>query len=36
LSSGKVLDRKTPPPSDWDLKKLFVNLDFQVFKRVDA
>jgi hypothetical protein len=36
LSSGKVLDRKTPPPSDWDVRTLFVNLDFQVFKRVDA
>ena len=36
LSSGKVLDRKTPPPSDWDVSTLFVNLEFQVFKRVDA
>ena len=36
LSSGKVLDRKTPPPSDWDVSALFESLDFKVFKRVDA
>jgi len=36
LSSGKVLDLKTPPPSEWDIKTLFESLAFKVFKRIDA
>lgn len=36
LSSGKVLDQKTPPPSDWDVSTLFTSLAFKVFKHVDA
>jgi len=36
LSSGKVLDQKTPPPTDWDVSTLFESLEFKVFKRVDA
>jgi len=36
LSSGRVLDQKTPPPSDWDVATLFESLAFKVFERVDA
>ena len=36
LSSGKVLDQKTPPPSDWDINTLFERLAFKVFKSVNA
>jgi DNA invertase Pin-like site-specific DNA recombinase len=36
LSSGKILDRKTPPPADWSVSTLFDVLDLSVFKRVDA
>lgn len=36
LSSGKVLDQKTPPPADWDVSTLFESLDFKVFKRLEA
>lgn len=36
LSSGKVLDQKTPPPSEWDVGTLFESLAFKVFKRVEA
>ncbi len=33
LSSGKVLDQKTPPPSEWDVPTLFESLAFKVFKQ---
>lgn len=36
LSSGKVLDQKTPPPSEWDVSTLFESLAFKIFKRGDA
>ena len=36
LSSGRILDQKTPPPSDWDVATLFESLAFKVFKRVEA
>ncbi|MBU1978502.1 MAG: recombinase family protein [Gammaproteobacteria bacterium] len=36
LSSGKVLDQKTPPPSGWDINTLFTSLALKVFKHVDA
>ena len=36
LSSGKVLDQKTPPPSDWDINTLFESLAFKVFKSANA
>ena len=32
LSSGKVLDQKTAPPSEWDISTLFESLAFKVFK----
>lgn len=32
LSSGKVLDQKTPPPAEWDIATLFESLAFKVFK----
>jgi len=32
LSSGKVLDQKTSPPSEWDIPMLFESLAFKVFK----
>lgn len=35
LASGKVLDRKTPPPAEWDINTLFESLSFKVFKRVE-
>lgn len=35
-SSGKVLDQKTPPPSEWDIGTLFESLALKVFKRVVA
>lgn len=35
LASGKVLDRKTPPPAEWDINTLFENLSYKVFKRVE-
>jgi DNA invertase Pin-like site-specific DNA recombinase len=35
-SSGKVLDQKTAPPSEWDINTLFESLEFKVFKRVEA
>jgi hypothetical protein len=34
LSTGRILDQKTPPPSDWDVATLFESLAFKVFKRV--
>jgi DNA invertase Pin-like site-specific DNA recombinase len=36
LSSGRILDQKTPPPSEWDVATLFESLAFRVFKRVEA
>jgi hypothetical protein len=36
LSSGRILDRKTPPPTEWNVSTLFEALELQVFKRVDA
>ena len=36
LSSGRILDRKTPPPAEWSVAKLFEVLELQVFKRVNA
>jgi DNA invertase Pin-like site-specific DNA recombinase len=36
LSSGRILDRRTPPPADWSISTLFDVLDLSVFKRVDA
>ena len=33
LSSGKVLDQKTSPPSEWDIPTLFESLAFKVFKQ---
>ena len=33
LSSGKVLDQKTTPPSEWDVPTLFESLAFKVFKQ---
>jgi DNA invertase Pin-like site-specific DNA recombinase/uncharacterized protein YdcH (DUF465 family) len=36
LSSGKVLDQKTPPPSTWNVSTLFKSLAFKVFKEADA
>lgn len=36
LSAGRILDKKTPPPADWDINTLFEHLSFQVFKRVNA
>jgi uncharacterized protein YdcH (DUF465 family) len=36
LSSGKVLDQKTPPPSTWNVSTLFKSLAFKVFKKADA
>lgn len=35
-SSGKVLDQRTSPPSEWDINTLFESLEFKVFKRVEA
>lgn len=32
LSSGKVLDQKTSPPTEWDIPTLFESLAFKVFK----
>ena len=34
LSSGKILDQKTAPPSEWDVPTLFESLAFKVFKRI--
>ncbi|MDP2025630.1 recombinase family protein [Sulfuriferula sp.] len=36
MSSGRVLDQKTSPPSEWDINTLFDSLEFKVFKRVEA
>lgn len=36
LSSGRILDQKTPPPNDWDVATLFESLAFKVFQRVEA
>ena len=36
LSSGRILDQKTPPPSDWDVATVFESLAFKVFKREEA
>jgi DNA invertase Pin-like site-specific DNA recombinase len=36
LSSGRVLDQKTSPPSEWDVSTLFESLELKVFKRVEA
>lgn len=36
LSSGKVLDQKTPPPAEWDIPLLFESLAFKVFKTETA
>lgn len=36
LSTGRILDKKTPPPADWVINTLFEHLSFQVFKRVNA
>jgi DNA invertase Pin-like site-specific DNA recombinase len=36
LSSGKVLDQKTPPPAVWDISALFESLAFKVFKSAEA
>jgi len=36
LSSGKVLDQKTPPPAEWDIPMLFESLAFKVFKQTDV
>jgi DNA invertase Pin-like site-specific DNA recombinase len=36
LSSGRILDRRTPPPAEWSISTLFDVLDLSVFKRVDA
>lgn len=36
LSSGRILDQKTPPPADWDINTLFESLAFKVFKRLDV
>lgn len=36
LSSGKVLDQKTPPPAEWDIPTLFESLAFKVFKPSEA
>lgn len=33
LSSGKVLDQKTSPPTEWDIPTLFESLAFKVFKQ---
>lgn len=35
LSSGKVLDQKTPPPAEWDIPLLFESLAFKVFKATE-
>ncbi|WP_265949761.1 recombinase family protein [Dechloromonas sp. A34] len=35
LSSGKVLDQKTPPPAEWDISMLFESLAFKVFKAAE-
>lgn len=35
LSSGKVLDLKTSPPSEWDIPTLFESMAFRVFKPID-
>lgn len=36
MSSGRILDQKTPPPSEWDVGTLFESLAFKLFKRVEA
>lgn len=36
LSSGKVLDQKTPPPAEWGIPILFESLAFKVFKPREA
>lgn len=36
LSSGKVLDQKTPPPSEWTARTVLDSLEMKPFKRVDA
>lgn len=36
LSSGKVLDQKAPPPSEWDIPTLFESLALKGFKPVEA
>ncbi len=36
LSTGKILDQKTPPPADWSISTLFDILELKVFKRVDV
>lgn len=36
LTSGKILDRKTPPPINWDISSLFEYLSLKTFKRIDA
>jgi hypothetical protein len=36
MSSGKVLDQKAPPPSEWDVSTLFESLELKVFQRVEA
>jgi len=36
LSSGRILDQKTPPPADWSIGTLFDILELKVFKRLDA
>ena len=36
LSSGKVLDQKTSPPTEWDIPTLFESLAFKVFKPSEA
>lgn len=34
LASGRVLDQKTSPPTDWDISRLFESLAFKVFKKI--
>lgn len=36
LSSGKVLDQKTSPPTEWDIPTLFESLAFQIFKPAEV
>jgi DNA invertase Pin-like site-specific DNA recombinase len=36
LSSGKILDQKNAPPTEWDVTTLFESLAFKVFKKPPA
>lgn len=36
LSSGKVLDQKTPPPAEWSVGRMFESLELKLFRNPNA